>query len=290
MPDERTRKTMRRRLRLLVTATPALTLLAGVAFTQSEITPRDAAATPGHEVRLLGHDQMLRARITNGKTGRDAVTLGSLADFTANVRSGRLHSAIVRLHNDDTLVAVAWSSVRFSPATGAYSIAMTRRELAGMPSVEPAHEPAGPHLPSAGRPRTGLLHAAALDEWQVVANSQRLGTPQTLFVEPTVGVVAFVAVPLAIPAAASAGLRPRHCLVPWSAFETPVANDRRELRLAKAGAVLAAAPRRGRQGELTDMLFRRRLYDFFDVSQPTFERLQNDATSAAETRQPRAGR
>lgn len=269
---------------------------------------QDSKPESKSDVRIVGHDVVVGAAVTNGGEADKQKTLGSISDLVLDGKSGKIVHAVVAhggtLGVGKTKTSVAWDALSWDAKNARFTLAMTPEALAKLPEFNPEQLLAGgggaaadtkatdakgektkqADAGAAGAGKTATTDAAAqgkhgattymlvskIGSCDVMCGSDKVGSTGTLFIEPASGASAFVSVS----AGGVLGIGDTTYVIPWNALKlaTPIGKDQVQMHLAKAKKDLEAAPKLGDAGaDLSQPEFRNKVYEFYGVGRPEFE-------------------
>ena len=270
------------------------------------------------ELRFVPHDTIVGAAVVSTTEGGEAKSLGSVSDLVLDATSGTLSSAIIAsggtLGVGKKQTSIEWRSLVWDAEHSRFTLVMSPEALEKLPSFDPDRlnlvdrdqsgggggkddgtdgrgADGAKRLVSGTRDPRGTSHvlASALSDRDVLARLEKIGTIDTLFVEPTHGSVTF----LSVSSGGVLGIGETNRVIPWAALQIvkPVDKDALQLQLDKAPKDLEVAPKLGDEGaDVNNAAFRHKVYAFYGVEHPAFDRAKassSDGRSVTPRRQDR---
>jgi hypothetical protein len=300
---------MQSQLSWLRAALPVLatSLVVGPILAQSDEQQQEKK----EDLRIFNQRILVGATVTNGKTGDERVTLGTVSDLVFNGGDGEICHAILATDNSSeervsVLKPIPWKSFTWSQPESQLSLDMTTEEIGELPIFDPANVPnlcadkamltAGMNGVAAVRSaddsaiRTARAEDAAakaktctqsskIAGYAVFAGEEELGSGGTVLLEPKTGTVAF----LSLSTGGILGMGETTYLIPWAALKLSKIEDMDAYRmeLTKGKDQLELAPKLGDEGaDLNKKEFRLKLYSFYGVEPPAFDRETVDGGSS----------
>jgi hypothetical protein len=279
--------------KLMVAAAVAAVLAAGPLTAQTEKggqPPQEIRAAETPQISIVKHDVLVGAVVTNG---RDETPLAKVSDLVLDGQSGQVRHAVLTVGRKQTLMA--WHALKWDDKKACFTLSMTAEALDALPEFDPQKMQRVGNDKGSGMDGEGTNHGSgdakrdALDaKWRetsllaskigdcgVLAGKEKIGSAAAVFIEPTTGSAAF----LAVASGGVLGIGETSYLVPWGAlrFVKPIGEKANEIHLDKTPKDLEAAPKLGDSADVNKPEFRDKVYKFYGVEKPAFESMKPKA-------------
>jgi len=286
--------TLSNKSKLVVASVLATALAGGPLLAQSyqgeQSEKRDHEKTKLH---IVGHDAIIGAPVINEHEGTSGKKLGTISDLVLDARKGRVLYAV--LDSDSTTGAdrrrtpIHWKSLEYNAKKSMFTLAMTSNAVKRLPEFDSktlqrlgrdvsATDATKQRKGDVGRDaakwtRPSLVLVSKIAGCAVLADKDKLGSGDTLFLEPKSGCAAFLTVQTAPPPQGKTDY-----VVPWAALRFVEAKGKQpmQLQLGRPKGALKAAPKLGDEhADVNKAEFRKKVYEFYGVERPAYEQTES---------------
>jgi hypothetical protein len=297
--------TISNKYKLVVTGILASTLAATPLLAQSgegerEQETQEKRAPERPQVQVVKHGTIVGAAVTNRGEDDKVEKLGSISDLVLDTKDGHVRYAVLEsggtLGIGERRTPIGWESLAWDAEKSQFTLSMTADAIKKLPAFDPENLRAlgqGAADAGVGKGRNGsggaategsrggvtdgsaemrgsLMLASKIGDCAVLAGQDKVGSCDTLFIEPKSGCVAF----LTVASGGVIGIGETNYVVPWAALRLvkPIGHQEMQIQLGRGKKALETAPKLGDENaDVNKPEFRAKVYEFYGVERPAFE-------------------